>query len=83
MDKCLFRLLYGRGVPIGHIGTGVANMTIQCQYDIEAHLEHIITFLIHLGFTFNVSIICWIICVSETENWRVGNSNNRAGPIDK
>ena len=30
------RLLYGRGVPLGHIGTGVANMAIQCLYDLEA-----------------------------------------------
>ena len=42
-----YRLLYGRGVPLGHIGTVVAYMAIQCQYDLEAHLGHIITFLLH------------------------------------
>ena len=34
-------------------------MTIQCQYDLQAQLDHIITFLLHPGITFNVSIICW------------------------
>ena len=33
-----------------------ANMTIQSQYDLEAHLDHIITLLLHSGITFNVSI---------------------------
>ena len=52
-----YSLLYGRSVPLGHIGTGVAisaegfslraYMAIQRQYDLEAHLGHIITFLIH------------------------------------
>ena len=40
------RLLYGGGVPLGHIGTGVANIAIQCQYDLEVHLDNIITFLL-------------------------------------
>ena len=35
-------------MPLGHIGTGVANMAIQCQYDLKIHLDHIITFLLHL-----------------------------------
>ena len=42
--RCVIkRLRYGEGVPLGHIGTGFANMTNQCQYDLEAHLGHIIT----------------------------------------
>ena len=44
-----YRLLYGRGVPLGHIGTGVAISArgLYDQYDLEAHLNHIITFLLH------------------------------------
>ena len=52
-------------------------MTIQCQYDLEAHFDHIITFLLYPGITINVSIIS-VWCASEIENWRAGNSNNRA-----
>ena len=43
------RMLYGRDVTLGHIGTGVAISARgliwlpQCQYDLEAHLDHIIT----------------------------------------
>ena len=43
----------GRGVPLGYIGTGVAISARgpiwlpQCQYDLEAHLSHILTFLLH------------------------------------
>ena len=48
-EHSTYRLLYGLGVPLGNSDTGVvimrANMSSQCQYDIEAHLNHIITFL--------------------------------------
>ena len=42
-------------------------MAIQCQYDIEAHLDHIITFLLHpLKFVSIISFCLFKPVASET-----------------
>ena len=36
-------------------------MAIQCQYDLEAHLDHIINFLLHLRkFIYIISVVFFL-----------------------
>ena len=58
-------------------------MAIQCQYDLEAHLVHIITFLLHLRKL--VTIISFAFLTShagETEKWRDEHCCNKERDIE-
>ena len=71
----IYRLLYDRDVPLGHIDTGVALGPIWCQYDLETHLNHILTFLLHPRKTPGAPV--------RQKKWCDENNNNIDCDIDQ
>ena len=49
-------------------------MSIQCQYDLEAHLNHSITFLLHQAkYIKHFYNLCWLFITGapvRQKNWR-------------